>query len=79
MNNQQNPLRLFLKRFRCIYPNFRLTAGNSESALNSPNRVLLTKSVVHRLFNDVEAMSKTIQLTNRDSGIIKIDLESMKG
>ncbi|MEL6562081.1 MAG: ABC transporter permease, partial [Bacteroidota bacterium] len=57
---------------------FQLTAGNSKSALNSPNSIVLTKNVAYRLFNDAEAIGKTIQLTDRGLGIIKIDLGSMK-
>ena len=42
--------------------NYSLLEGNSESALNAPNSIVLSKTLAHKLFGNESALNKTLVL-----------------
>jgi len=56
---------LFLK----VFP-YQLTVGNSATAFNSPNAVLISEDLSHKLFNKENPVGKTIRMYNAIDGMI---------
>lgn len=65
---------LFLK----VFP-YKLMIGNHATALNQPNAVILSEEVSHKLFENDNAIGKTVKIFNAFDGVITGVMEKPTG
>ncbi len=57
---------------------FELAKGVKNTALNSPNSMVISSKVAYQLFNDQNPIGKTVQFADRKLGLIKMDIGASK-
>jgi putative ABC transport system permease protein len=55
--------------FLKVFP-YKLIRGNASVALNTPNAVILSNEVSHKLFGDADPMGKSIKIYNAVDGVV---------